>query len=114
MHHKYVDGVLCNAYGAFTTPPPPGWVDTRRHLGHGGLRLGAQVLGLGTDTGDSAPSALPFFDHHRFLFNVGEGFQRFCVQHRIRMSRTSGIFATRSNTQGLGGLPGGAPLPLPR
>lgn len=65
-----------------------------------------QVLGLGTDTGDSAPSALLFFDHHRFLFNVGEGFQRFCIQHKIRMSRTSGIFATRSNTQGLGGLPG--------
>lgn len=65
-----------------------------------------QVLGLGTDTGDSVPSALLFFDHHRFLFNIGEGFQRFCIQHKIKMSRTSGIFATRSNTQGLGGLPG--------
>ena len=39
-----------------------------------------QVLGLGTDTGDTMPSVLLFFDNLRFLFNVGEGFQRFCVQ----------------------------------
>ncbi len=39
-----------------------------------------QVLGLGTDTGDTTPSVLLFFDNLRFLFNVGEGFQRFCVQ----------------------------------
>ncbi len=65
-----------------------------------------QVLGLGTDTGDSAPSVLLFFDHYRFLFNAGEGFQRFCVQHRIRMGKTSAIFGTRSTTQALGGLPG--------
>ena len=65
-----------------------------------------QVLGLGTDTGDSAPSVLLFFDHYRFLFNAGEGFQRFCVQHRIRMGKTTAIFGTRSTTQALGGLPG--------
>ena len=41
-----------------------------------------QVLGLGTDTGDTTPSVLLFFDNLRFLFNVGEGFQRFCVQVR--------------------------------
>ncbi len=64
------------------------------------------MLGLGTDTGDSAPSVLLFFDHYRFLFNAGEGFQRFCVQHRIRMGKTSSVFATRSTTQALGGLPG--------
>ena len=74
-----------------------------------------QVLGLGTDTGDSAPSVLLFFDHYRFLFNAGEGFQRFCVQHRIRMGKTTAIFGTRSTTQALGGLPGvsnwgGSPL----
>lgn len=70
------------------------------------LRWRMQVLGLGTDTGDSAPSVLLFFDHYRFLFNAGEGFQRFCVQHRIRMGKTTAIFGTRSTTQALGGLPG--------
>ena len=59
-----------------------------------------QVLGLGTDTGDSAPSVLLFFDHYRFLFNAGEGFQRFCVQHRIRMGKTTAIFGTPLHNSG--------------
>ena len=65
-----------------------------------------QILGLGTDTGDTTPSVLLFFDHLRFLFNVGEGFQRFCVQHRIKLAKTSGIFVTRTTTEAAGGLPG--------
>ena len=71
------------------------------------LRVRAvQILGLGTDTGDTTPSVLLFFDHLRFLFNVGEGFQRFCVQHRVKLAKTSGIFVTRTSTEAAGGLPG--------
>ena len=69
-----------------------------------------QILGLGTDTGDTTPSVLLFFDHLRFLFNVGEGFQRFCVQHRVKLAKTSGIFVTRTSTEAAGGLPGELPL----
>jgi len=57
----------------------------------------AQVLGLGTDTGDTTPSVLLFFDNLRFLFNVGEGFQRFCVQVCHRAS--SLVFLCASLTQ---------------
>ena len=51
---------------------------------------------------------LLFFDNLRFLFNVGEGFQRFCVQHRVKLSKTNGIFVTRTSTDAAGGLPGAA------
>ena len=36
------------------------------------------------DAGDVTPSIMLFFDHRRFLFNVGEGFQRYCVEHGVR------------------------------
>ena len=72
----------------------------------------AQVLGLGLDTGDTAPSVLLFFDNLRFLFNVGEGFQRFCVQHRVKLSKTNGIFVTRTSTDAAGGLPGATSISL--
>ncbi len=70
-------------------------------------RLPGQVLGVGSDTGASVPSALLFFDRQRFLFNAGEGFQRFCVEHRIKMGKVSGVLATRTTTEATGGLPGG-------
>jgi hypothetical protein len=65
-----------------------------------------QVLGVGTDTGTSVPSVLLFFDRQRFLFNAGEGFQRFCVEHRIKLAKVSGVLATRTTTEATGGLPG--------
>ena len=42
----------------------------------------------------------------RYLFNAGEGFQRFCTEYKIRASRMSGVFLTRSTPYALGGLPG--------
>ncbi len=66
------------------------------------------------DTGDTVPSVLLFFDNLRFLFNVGEGFQRFCVQHRVKLSKTNGIFVTRTSTDAAGGLPGVASSRTPR
>ena len=66
-----------------------------------------QVLGVGADTGCSVPSALLFFDRQRYLFNAGEGFQRFCVEHRVKLSKVSGVLATRTTTEATGGLPGG-------
>ena len=65
-----------------------------------------QVLGVGADTGCTLPSVLLFFDRKRYLFNVGEGFQRFCVEHKVKMTKVSSVLSTRATTHALGGLPG--------
>lgn len=65
-----------------------------------------QILGNGTDTGDTCPSILLFFENERYVFNVGEGFQRYCFQHGVKLSRLSDIFLTRMSTEAAGGLPG--------
>lgn len=65
-----------------------------------------QVLGVGSDTGCTVPSALLFFDRQRYLFNVGEGFQRFCVEHKVKLTKISSVLTTRVTTEATGGLPG--------
>ncbi|KAH7618880.1 putative tRNAse Z TRZ4, mitochondrial [Nannochloris sp. 'desiccata'] len=65
-----------------------------------------QVLGVGSDTGCAVPSALLFFDRQRYLFNVGEGFQRFCVEHRVKLAKINNVLTTRVTTEATGGLPG--------
>ncbi|KAK9821939.1 hypothetical protein WJX81_005595 [Elliptochloris bilobata] len=65
-----------------------------------------QVLGLGTDTGDTTPSVLLFFDQERYLFNAGEGFQRYANEHGVKLNRLSGVLMTRVSTDASGGLPG--------
>ena len=42
----------------------------------------------------------------RYLFNAGEGFQRYCVEHRHRLVRMKQVLATRASHTALGGLPG--------
>ena len=42
----------------------------------------------------------------RYLFNAGEGFQRFCVEHKIKMNRVSSCLVTRLTGDATGGLPG--------
>lgn len=65
-----------------------------------------QVLGNGTDTGDTCPSVLLFFEQQRFVFNVGEGFQRYCFQHKIKLGKVKHFFLTRMSTEACGGVPG--------
>ena len=43
---------------------------------------------------------------HRYLFNVGEGFQRFAMQHQISFKHMSDILLTRNSSDAAGGLPG--------
>ena len=50
-----------------------------------------QVLGLGCDTLDTIPSVLLFFDKERYLFNIGEGFQKFSLEHKIKMAKIDAI-----------------------
>ena len=45
-----------------------------------------QVLSPGQDVygGEAPASVLLFFDKRRYLFNCAEGFQRLCVEHKVR------------------------------
>ncbi|CAA6666016.1 unnamed protein product [Spirodela intermedia] len=66
----------------------------------------AQILGTGMDTQDTSPSVLLFFDKQRFIFNAGEGLQRFCTEHKIKLSKIDHMFLTRVCSETAGGLPG--------
>lgn len=65
-----------------------------------------QILGTGMDTGDTATCVLLFFDQRRFIFNAGEGLQRFCIEHKVKLSKIDHIFLTRVGSETAGGLPG--------
>lgn len=65
-----------------------------------------QIYGTGFDTGDTVPTVLLFFDQRRFIFNAGEGIQRYCTEHKIKLSKIDHIFLTRVCSETTGGLPG--------
>ena len=66
-----------------------------------------QIIGCGGDSdADAPPSVMLFFDGDRYVFNVGEGFQRLCVEHKVRVGRVGNYLMTRTSTETLGGLPG--------
>ncbi|KAF2323449.1 hypothetical protein GH714_035500 [Hevea brasiliensis] len=58
------------------------------------------------DTQDTSPSVLLFFDKQRFIFNAGEGLQRFCTEHKIKLSKIDHIFLSRVCSETAGGIPG--------
>ncbi|KAI3852115.1 hypothetical protein MKW98_020114 [Papaver atlanticum] len=64
------------------------------------------ILGTGLDTQDTSPSILLFFDDQRFIFNAGEGLQRFCTEHGIKLSKINHIFLSRVCSETTGGLAG--------
>ena len=68
------------------------------------MRIAVQVVAVAG--GDSSPALLVTTESHRYLFNAGEGLQRFCMEHRVRLSRVDGIFVTRVCNETMGGLPG--------
>ncbi|KAF2301186.1 hypothetical protein GH714_020717 [Hevea brasiliensis] len=65
-----------------------------------------QILGTGMDTQDTSPSILFFFDKQRFIFNAGEGLQRFCTEHKIKLSKIDHVFLSRVCSETAGGIPG--------
>lgn len=65
-----------------------------------------QILGTGMDTQETSPSVLLWFDKERFIFNAGEGLQRFCTEHQIKLSQVDHICLTRVCSETAGGLPG--------
>ena len=71
-----------------------------------GSRAFNQVLALGTDVSDTSPSVLLFTDSQRIVFNVGEGFQRFAVEHGINIRRLNRVCLTSVSARTTGGLTG--------
>ncbi|GJT56716.1 exocyst complex component EXO84C [Tanacetum coccineum] len=65
-----------------------------------------KILGTGMDTQDTSPLVLLFFYKQRFIFNAGEGLQRFCTEHKIKLSKIDYMFLSRVCSETAGGLPG--------
>lgn len=62
---------------------------------------------LGVEHMSCFPSAIVVCSEtHRFLFDVGEGVQRLCVEHKVKLGRVSGVFLTNLTNRSVGGLPG--------
>eukprot|EP00941_MAST-03F_sp_MAST-3F-sp1_P004424 g4424.t1 len=69
------------------------------------MKLQLQILG--TDRGDSCPSLLVTLDDKKYVFSVGECFQRFCFEHGVRLkNKLQGIFLPYIDWKTVGGLPG--------
>ena len=55
---------------------------------------------------DTTPSFLLELGLRRYLFNAGDGVQRFCLEHGVRLARCDHVFITRLDPTTLGGLAG--------
>ena len=49
---------------------------------------------IGTDTGDSTASLILQFEKTSYIINCGEGIQRLCMEHKIRLVKLTSIFLT--------------------
>ncbi|CAI5719591.1 unnamed protein product [Hyaloperonospora brassicae] len=65
-----------------------------------------QVQVLSVQSSETAPSLLLATDTRRFLFNVGDGTQRLCMEHHVRLAKLQHVFLTELRTHTVGGLPG--------
>eukprot|EP00741_Cyanophora_paradoxa_P019588 tig00021133_g18909.t1 len=61
---------------------------------------------LGTDTADTTPGCFLFTDRQRYLFNVGENTQRFCLEHGVRPTKINHVFLSDITPESSAGLPG--------
>ena len=59
---------------------------------------------------DTSPSFILHFDSARYLFNAGEGTQRFCNEHRVKLGKVTAAFVSGAlgvkGWERIGGLPG--------
>jgi ribonuclease Z len=63
-----------------------------------------QVIGDGSA---GSPSAVMLVtSSSRYLFNCGEGTQRFIHEHKLRLARVENVFFTTKSWKNIGGLPG--------
>lgn len=68
------------------------------------MRAHVEVLGAGND--DAAAGLLLFFDESRYLFECGDGTQRFCTERSVRLGRLRSICLTSLTAPSIGGLMG--------
>ncbi|ETO77223.1 hypothetical protein F442_07547 [Phytophthora nicotianae P10297] len=65
-----------------------------------------QVQVLSVQSVETAPSLLLSTETRRFLFNVGDGTQRLCMEHHVRLAKLQHVFLTELRSHTVGGLPG--------
>jgi ribonuclease Z len=58
------------------------------------------------DAIDSFPCIVVVTENSRILFDVGEGVQRLCVEHGVKLGKVSNIFVTRFSNSTICGIPG--------
>lgn len=68
------------------------------------MRAFVEVLGAGND--DAAAGLLLFFDDARYLFECGDGTQRYCTERSVRLGRLRSICLTSLAAPSVGGLMG--------
>ena len=72
------------------------------------MKIVAHIL----SSASGLPSVLVATESSRMLFNVGEGVQRYCATHKLRLSKTSRIFLTDISPTACAGLPGNCGIPF--
>jgi ribonuclease Z len=70
------------------------------------LPMSAFVQIISCGTADSDPCVVIGTEHERHLFNVGEGIQRLCMEHKVRANRFENIYLSHIGADTVGGLPG--------
>lgn len=66
------------------------------------MRAFVEVLGPGS--ADARAGVQLFFDDARYLFECGDGTQRLCTEHGIRLARLRGVYLTSLAAPSIGGL----------
>ena len=61
---------------------------------------------IGTGASETSPSLYLFTDGGRYLFNCGGSTERFCLEHKVRVSKLENVFITRPSWDCWGGLSG--------
>lgn len=61
---------------------------------------------LSVETIDSNTCVIISSENEKIIFDVGEGTQRLCVEHKFRLSKISKIFITRLSPNTICGIPG--------
>ena len=61
---------------------------------------------LGVSPSETEPTVLLTVDGCRYVFNVSEGVQRFCMEHKVRLKKSRGIFLSSMSSAHTGGVPG--------
>ena len=69
-------------------------------------KLNCNLSIVTTGVSDVNPTLILTTDTSKFFFNVGEGTQRLCGEHKIKLIKLDTIFITECTVECLGGLPG--------